>query len=149
MQERTLNIVMTAVGIALCGTSVGMARHAGFGTDPFTVLVTGLDHRLDLGYGVIFTTLAAILLVGVFRLKRRLIGLATIFTLVGLALVDPLLLIVEGEGVDGFAVVRLDEDEVVAGGVGVVVVAVTPVDGAADLDGHGQDSFPVGWVMLW
>ena len=30
MQERTLNIVMTAVGIALCGTSVGMARHAGF-----------------------------------------------------------------------------------------------------------------------
>lgn len=84
MQERTLNIVMTAVGIALCGTSVGMARHAGFGTDPFTVLVTGLDHRLDLGYGVIFTTLAAILLVGVFRLKRRLIGLATIFTLVGL-----------------------------------------------------------------
>ena len=78
MQERTLNIVMTAVGIALCGTSVGMARHAGFGTDPFTVLVSGLDHRLDLGYGVIFTTLAAILLVGVFRLKRRLIGLATI-----------------------------------------------------------------------
>ena len=84
MKERTLNIAMTAVGIALCGTSVGMARHAGFGTDPFTVLVTGLDNRLALGYGVIFTTLAALLLVGVFLLKRRLIGLATIFTLVGL-----------------------------------------------------------------
>ncbi|MFT3847686.1 MAG: hypothetical protein QM739_03135 [Propionivibrio sp.] len=84
MKERTLNIVMTAVGIALCGTSVGMARHAGFGTDPFTVLVTGLDNRFELGYGVIFTTLAALLLVGVFLLQRRLIGLSTIFTLVGL-----------------------------------------------------------------
>ena len=40
MQERTLNIVMTAVGIALCGTSVGMARHAGFGTQG---VVGGID----------------------------------------------------------------------------------------------------------
>ena len=84
MQDRTLSIIMTGVGIALCGVSVGMARHAGFGTDPFTVLVTGIDNGLHLGYGCIFTALAALLLVGVYFLKRRLIGLATIFTLVGL-----------------------------------------------------------------
>lgn len=84
MQETTLRSLMTIVGVALCGVSVGMARHAGFGTDPFTVLVSGLDNRLRLGYGIIFTALAALLLVGVFLLKRRLIGLSTIFTLLGL-----------------------------------------------------------------
>ena len=84
MKEKTLRSTMTIVGVALCGTSVGMARHAGFGTDPFTVMVTGLDNSLHLGYGIIFTALAAMLLVGVFLLKRRLIGLSTIFTLVGL-----------------------------------------------------------------
>ena len=84
MNERTLRGSMTLVGVALCGTSVGMARHAGFGTDPFTVLVIGLDNGLRLGYGIIFTALAAMLLVGVFLLQRRLIGLSTIFTLVGL-----------------------------------------------------------------
>jgi len=84
MKERTLRSIMTTVGVALCGISVGMARHAGFGTDPFTVLVIGLDNGLRLGYGIIFTALAAMLLVGVFLLKRRLIGLSTIFTLVGL-----------------------------------------------------------------
>ncbi len=83
-EERTITIIMTTVGVALCGISVGMARHAGFGTDPFTVLVIGLDNGLHLGYGIIFTALAAMLLVGVFLLKRRLIGLSTIFTLVGL-----------------------------------------------------------------
>ena len=83
-EERVITIIMTTVGVALCGISVGMARHAGFGTDPFTVLVTGLDNGLHLGYGIIFTALAAMLLVGVFLLKRRLIGLSTIFTLVGL-----------------------------------------------------------------
>lgn len=84
MKERPLRIIMTAFGIALCGTAVGMTRHAGFGSDPFTVLVSGLDNGLHLGYAVLFTTLAALLLVGVFFLKRRLIGLSTIFTLVGL-----------------------------------------------------------------
>ena len=84
MKEGTLRSVMTTVGVALCGISVGMARHAGFGTDPFTVLVTGLDNGLHLGYSIIFTSLAAMLLVGVLLLKRRLIGLSTIFTLVGL-----------------------------------------------------------------
>ena len=84
MNERTLRGSMTLAGVALCGISVGMARHAGFGTDPFTVLVTGLDNGLHLGYSIIFTALAAMLLVGVFLLKRRLIGLSTIFTLVGL-----------------------------------------------------------------
>ena len=84
MKEKTLRSTMTIVGVALCGTSVGMARHAGFGTDPFTVMVTGLDNGLHLGYSIIFTALAALLLVGVFLLQRRLIGLSTIFTLVGL-----------------------------------------------------------------
>jgi uncharacterized protein len=84
MNDRTLRIVMTALGIALCGISVGMLRHAGFGTDPFTVFVTGLDDWLQIGYGIVFTAVAAVLLGGVFLLKRRLIGLSTIFTLVGL-----------------------------------------------------------------
>ena len=66
MKEKTLRSTMTIVGVALCGTSVGMARHAGFGTDPFTVMVTGLDNSLHLGYGIIFTALAAMLLVGGF-----------------------------------------------------------------------------------
>ena len=73
MKEKTLRSTMTIVGVALCGTSVGMARHAGFGTDPFTVMVTGLDNSLHLRYGIIFTGLGPGLSVRVFLLEPWLV----------------------------------------------------------------------------
>lgn len=87
MKEKHLRILMTAVGIAMCGVSIGVMQHARFGTDPFTVLITGLGNLVHAGYGVVFTVFASILLIVVFLLKRRLIGLSTIFTLVGIGAV--------------------------------------------------------------
>ncbi|MBC5689916.1 Tat pathway signal sequence [Mediterraneibacter sp. NSJ-55] len=71
------------VGIILCGVSIAMARIADLGTDPFTILCTGIGKWTGLPFGVSFLCMSSLGLLFALFLKRGLLGIATIVNLCG------------------------------------------------------------------
>ncbi len=43
---KTRRIVMSALGVVICGISVGMFKHASLGVDPFQSLMSTVRHAL-------------------------------------------------------------------------------------------------------
>lgn len=73
-------LVMAFAGVVICSFSVGFFRLSQFGTDPYQCLAAGFANVVPIGFGNVLTILNCALLVLVFFLNRRYIGIATIMT---------------------------------------------------------------------
>lgn len=74
-------ILMSALGVVICGISVGMFKHASLGVDPFQSLMSGLDAVIPIHFGTLYVIANVLLLVFALILDRRKIGLATLINL--------------------------------------------------------------------
>ena len=52
-KELFLRIAMSALGVLVCGVSVGMFKHASLGVDPFQSLMSGLDAVIPISFGTL------------------------------------------------------------------------------------------------
>lgn len=81
MEKRNKRILMSVLGVAVCGISVGFFKRATFGVDPFQSLMSGLDAVLPISFGTLYVLAnACLLLFSVINDKRR-IGIATLVNL--------------------------------------------------------------------
>ncbi len=74
-------ILMSAIGVIICGVSVGMFKHATLGVDPFQSLMSGLDAIIPLHFGTLYVIANLVLLLFALVFDRRKIGLATLINL--------------------------------------------------------------------
>ncbi len=77
----TKRILMSALGVVICGISVGMFKHAALGVDPFQSLMSGLDAVIPIRFGTLYVLVNLLLLLFALILDRRRIGLATLINL--------------------------------------------------------------------
>ena len=73
-------VLMAFFGVLLCSFAVGFFRLSNFGTDPYQCLAAGVSNVVPLDFGNVLTILNCVLLVEVFFLGRRYIGIATLFS---------------------------------------------------------------------
>ena len=74
-------IAMSALGVIICGISVGMFKHAALGVDPFQSLMSGLDAVIPIRFGTLYVIANLLLLVFALIFDRHKIGLATLINL--------------------------------------------------------------------
>ena len=74
-------IAMSAIGVIICGVSVGMFKHASLGVDPFQSLMSGLDAVIPISFGTLYVLVNLVLLLFALLLDRRKIGLVTLINL--------------------------------------------------------------------
>lgn len=77
MNEMTKRILMTLIGVSVGGFSVGMFNFSSFGMDPFQVLAHGISYHIHMGFGTLYMIINLIMLIGVFIIDRRKIGIGT------------------------------------------------------------------------
>ena len=53
IQRRRL--LMTLLGVIVCGISVGFFKEANFGVDPFQCFAAGMDNVIPLSFGTLYT----------------------------------------------------------------------------------------------
>lgn len=92
MYQQQKRIFMTLTGIILVGFSVALLKLAAWGVDPFTCFCTGISNVLHISYGLVFTLVSSILFIGIFLIKRRYIGIATILNMFGIGFLTDLFL---------------------------------------------------------
>ena len=78
---KTGRILMSALGVIICGISVGMFKHASLGVDPFQSLMSGLDAVIPIRFGTLYVIVNLLLLTFSLIFNRRKIGLATLINL--------------------------------------------------------------------
>ena len=78
MKKRAL---MSALGVIICGISVGMFKHAALGVDPFQSLMSGLDAVIPIHFGTLYVIANLILLTFALVYDRHKVGLATLINL--------------------------------------------------------------------
>ena len=74
-------ILMSALGVVICGISVGMFKYAALGVDPFQSLMSGLDAVIPIGFGTLYVIVNLVLLCFALMFDRKKIGLATLINL--------------------------------------------------------------------
>ena len=74
-------ILMSALGVLICGVSVGMFKYAALGVDPFQTLMSGLDAVIPIHFGTLYVITNIILLLFTLILDRKKLGLATLINL--------------------------------------------------------------------
>ena len=74
-------ILMSAIGVLICGISVGMFKRASLGVDPFQSLMSGLNAVIPISFGTLYVIANLCLLLFALLLDRRKIGLATLINL--------------------------------------------------------------------
>ena len=79
--KMTRRIVMSVVGVLICGIGVGMFKFAAFGVDPFQSLMAGLHQVVPISFGLLYILSNLLLLVFSLICDRSKIGLATIINL--------------------------------------------------------------------
>lgn len=79
LQRRRL--LMTLLGVAVCGFSVGFFKEANFGVDPFQCFAAGMDNVIPLSFGTLYTLINIVLLIVVFIMDKSYIGIATFINL--------------------------------------------------------------------
>lgn len=77
MSEKFRRVIMTIFGVLITGFSVGMFNFSAFGMDPFQVFAHGIWTHIPLGYGTFYSILNLIMLIFIFIIDRRKIGLGT------------------------------------------------------------------------
>ena len=76
-QEMKRRCAMTIVGVMLGGFSVGMFNASAFGMDPFQVFAHGVWEHMPIGFGTFYMILNLLMLIGVFFVDKKKIGLGT------------------------------------------------------------------------
>ena len=77
MQRSVRRVIMTVLGVLICGFGVSMCRMADFGVDPFQCLCSGIYRNIPLAQGPAYIIINAILLVFALLFYRRSVGLGT------------------------------------------------------------------------
>ena len=81
MKTYTKRILMSILGVVICGLSVGMFKHAAFGVDPFQALMSGLDAVIPIRFGTLYVIVNLLLLCFSLLTDRSKIGIATFINL--------------------------------------------------------------------
>ena len=81
MSEKVKRILMTVFGVSICGISVGFFSYSDLGMDPFQVLAHGLWGLTNMGFGTFYVIINAVMLVVIFFVNKRKIGLGTLINL--------------------------------------------------------------------
>ncbi len=81
MSYRCKRILMSVLGVIICGISVGMYKRAELGVDPFQSLVSGLNACIPITYGTLYVIINLVLLSFAFIFDKKKIGLATLINL--------------------------------------------------------------------
>jgi uncharacterized membrane protein YczE len=81
LSEMKKRILMTVLGVLICGFSVGMFKFSAFGLDPFQVFAHGVARHVPFGFGTLYVIINAIMLVVIFFLDKTKIGLGTLINL--------------------------------------------------------------------
>ena len=79
--EQIKRIFMSALGVIICGVSVGMFKHASLGVDPFQSFMSGVDAVIPIRFGTLYVIVHLLLLTFALIFDRRKIGLATLINL--------------------------------------------------------------------
>lgn len=74
-------VLMSGLGVVICGISVGMFRTAALGVDPFQSFMSGLNGVVPIGFGTLYVIANIVLLLFAVVFDRRKIGLATVINL--------------------------------------------------------------------
>lgn len=74
-------ILMSSLGVLICGISVGMFRTAALGVDPFQSLMSGLNSVIPISFGTLYVIANVVLLLFALIFDRHKIGLATAINL--------------------------------------------------------------------
>lgn len=78
---RAKRILMSTIGVILCGLSVAFFKRAAFGVDPFQSLMSGIDQLIPIPYGTLYVLVNVVLLLFALIFDRHYIGLATFINL--------------------------------------------------------------------
>ena len=81
MSEKVKRILMTVLGVSICGISVGFFSYSDLGMDPFQVFVHGLWGLTGIRFGTFYTITNIVMLVLIFILNKKKIGLGTLINL--------------------------------------------------------------------
>jgi len=74
-------ILMSVIGVLVCGISVGAFKRAELGVDPFQSLMAGLNVVIPISFGTLYVIVNIILLAFSLIFDRRKIGIATVINL--------------------------------------------------------------------
>ena len=74
-------ILMSSLGVVICGISVGMFRTVALGVDPFQALMSGLNSVIPISFGTLYVIVNVALLAFSLIFDRKKIGLATLINL--------------------------------------------------------------------
>ena len=74
-------ILMSVLGVVICGFSVGMFKFAALGVDPFQTLMSGLDALIPIRFGTLYVIVNIVLLVFALVFDKTKIGIATFINL--------------------------------------------------------------------
>ena len=74
-------ILMSILGVLICGVAVGFFKRAMFGVDPFQSLMSGLDSIIPIDFGTLYVIVNVVMLLFSLIFDRHYIGLATFINL--------------------------------------------------------------------
>ncbi len=74
-------ILMSVLGVLICGISVGFFKRAALGVDPFQALMAGLDLIIPMRFGTLYVIVNVLLLLFSILMDRTKIGIATFINL--------------------------------------------------------------------
>lgn len=74
-------LLMSILGVVICGISVGFFKKAAFGVDPYQTVMAGLDMLTPLSFGTVYALATAAFLVFAILADRHYIGIATVINL--------------------------------------------------------------------
>ena len=74
-------ILMSVLGVAISGFSVGMFKFAALGVDPFQTLMSGLDALIPIRFGTLYVIVSVVLILFAIIFDRTKIGIATLINL--------------------------------------------------------------------
>lgn len=80
-EKKSKRILMSVMGVMICGISVGMFKRSALGVDPFQSLMSGLDVMIPIGFGTLYVIVNIILLSFSLLFDRKKIGIATLINL--------------------------------------------------------------------
>ena len=74
-------VLMSVIGVLVCGLSVGIFKRAELGVDPFQSLMSGLNVVIPINFGTLYVIANALLLIFALIFDRHKIGIATVINL--------------------------------------------------------------------
>lgn len=81
MEDRKKRILMSVIGVVICGVSVGFFKRASFGIDPFQSMMSGLAAVIPISFGLLYVIVNLCLLLISLINDRSKIGIATFINL--------------------------------------------------------------------